>query len=624
MLHFIILIEIKLQIWYNHIMDTGIALRLKKTKNRIAFTLAEVMIVLLVLTILFAAFAPFITKRKRSVRKQDMWMWSSRNYLAGPMDTYYKPVSDNYFGGIYLGTTPDSELEIKSSYTPLSKLVIRSGYIANNVMQKQLQLRYGREDFDDPGQFTASFFADGHNLLFGSAYPDFKYKESDSSYPTNNVAFGYLSMNSVRDHNEGEENKIENNTAFGAETLSIIRYGKDNTAVGTGAGYTNFTGSKNTFIGYSAGKEANMSSNTLIGYNSQAIVGEYNTLIGANTGNAKENESFNNSQRDFSYNVALGYNSLGNIISGKYNVGAGAGSLSNLTTGNYNVAIGYNACSQLTGQSYKTCIGANSGPASDTPVSTELGMDNVDSALRTYIGANPNLNSDGTWKTSDRLYGGDAVMEIHNASAYLNNNLINNPTIKSNVTTIINGNLIVKGQTFLTMGDVLYPFYYSNNIFGTNANVNCAANQATYSFSNTGYCATLAPITNSSSDRRLKDIKSRNINGLDKIKQLNVYNYTFKNDPEKQKHVGVIAQELQKIFPNSVFKGSDGFLKISTDEILYAIINSIKELNNKILAATKKLSDFENKISKMENENKKLNDKINAISSRINKLKTNH
>ena len=73
-----------------------------------------------------------------------------------------------------------------------------------------------------------------------------------------------------------------------------------------------------------------------------------------------------------------------------------------------------------------------------------------------------------------------------------------------------------------------------------------------------------------------------------------------------------------------MFKGNDGFLKISTNEILYAIINSVKELNNKILAATKKLSDFENKISKMENENKILNDKINAISSRIIKLKTNH
>ena len=79
------------------------------TNKKPAFTLAEVMIVLLVLTILFAAFAPFVTKRRRnSANKQEMWMWSSRNYLAGPMDAYYKPVSANYLGGIYIGTTPDS------------------------------------------------------------------------------------------------------------------------------------------------------------------------------------------------------------------------------------------------------------------------------------------------------------------------------------------------------------------------------------------------------------------------------------------------------------------------------------------------------------------------------------
>ena len=90
--------------------------RMTQTKKKPAFTLAEVMIVLLVLTILFAAFAPFVTKRRRnSAAKQEFWMWSSRNYMAGPMNTYYKPISDNYLGGIYIGTTPDSENDIKSS-----------------------------------------------------------------------------------------------------------------------------------------------------------------------------------------------------------------------------------------------------------------------------------------------------------------------------------------------------------------------------------------------------------------------------------------------------------------------------------------------------------------------------
>ena len=592
------------------------------TNKKPAFTLAEVMIVLLVLTILFAAFAPFVTKRRRnSANKQEMWMWSSRNYLAGPMDAYYKPVSANYLGGIYIGTTPDSENDIKSSYTPLSKLVIRSGYLANNTIQRQLQLRYGRATFDDPGQLAASFIADNSNLLFGANFPMLQRKESDSSYPVNNVAFGFNALNSIKDYNE-VNSKSEGNTAFGYDSLPINFSGKDNTTIGARTGLANLAGSGNTFIGYNAGSNTEAYYNTLIGYNSQTLVGDFNTFVGANTGNAEECPTCT-SNRDYKYNVALGYKALNSLTYGKYNVAIGSGALGALTSGSYNTAIGYNACFGITGQSYKTCIGANSGPARNTPVYSELGLDEKDSTPRTYIGSNPNLNNsnnpltDSTWKSSGR-YGGDAVLEIHNSGGYANSKLINSPGIKSNATTIINGNLIVKGKTYFTMGNTLYPFYYQNNIFGTNKDVNCAANQVTYEFSNAGECATLAPIT---SDRRLKNILGKNYDGLEQITQLKVYNYKFKDDKAKTPHVGVIAQDLQKIFPNSVFKGGDNFLKIRLDEMFYAVINSIKELNIKITSLIKKANIIEKEITKAEKENLKLKAKVEALTLRINKLK---
>ena len=131
--------------------DMGV--RMDKLKHQQGFTLAEVMIVLLVLTILFAACAPLITKRQiSSATKQEMWKWSSRNYMAGPMDTYYKPINNNYLGSMYIGTTPDSDADIYSSFTPVSKLVVRSGYISNSLIQRQLQLRFGRSVFEDPGR----------------------------------------------------------------------------------------------------------------------------------------------------------------------------------------------------------------------------------------------------------------------------------------------------------------------------------------------------------------------------------------------------------------------------------------------------------------------------------------
>ncbi len=56
------------------------------------------------------------------------------------------------------------------------------------------------------------------------------------------------------------------------------------------------------------------------------------------------------------------------------------------------------------------------------------------------------------------------------------------------------------------------------------------------------------------SDSRLKNISGNFTDGLNKIKLIKPYNYILKSDKEKIHHVGVIAQELQKIFPNAVKK----------------------------------------------------------------------
>lgn len=594
------------------------------------FTLAEVMIVLLVLTILFAAFAPFITKRKRNATAQEIWRWSSRSYLSGPMDTYYQPNDDNNLGGFYIGTTPNSDSEIYSLYSPLSKLIIRSGFISDNRIQRHLQLRYGRSNFEDPGQLAAVFLADNSNLLFGSNYAVMQNKENRSKYPSNNVAFGFDAMNSMKSDNV-TDNILKNNTAFGYKSYTSAETGKDNTMIGAEAGASTVSGGNNTLIGYAAGTTVGFSDNTLIGYNSQSAIGHYNTLIGANTGNPS------NLNIQYNKNVGIGYNTLKSVAHYSHkisetetatlipenNVAIGAGALGNLTSGKNNTAIGYNACFGVTNESNITCIGANSGPAPDSPVRNELAIKFNDGTLRTYIGSNPNLKNktntleNAQWQSSGR-YGGDAVLELHNSIGEGNRDLINEPQIISNATTIINGNLIVRGRTFFTIGNNLYPFYYENNIFGTNKDIKCAENQLTYDFSNLDKCSVLSPIT---SDRRLKNIKSRNYDGLDKIKELKVYNYKFKDDKKKINHVGVIAQELEKVFPNSVFSGSDGYLKIRLDEMFYAAINSIKELNAKIISLTKNVLSIEKQIDKMEKENNKLKAQISALSARVEKLK---
>ena len=104
------------------------------------------------------------------------------------------------------------------------------------------------------------------------------------------------------------------------------------------------------------------------------------------------------------------------------------------------------------------------------------------------------------------------------------------------------------------------------------------------------------------SDRRLKYVGKENTSGLDKIRQLKVFNYTFKKDEKKTPHVGVIAQDLQKVFPDAVKKGVDGFLTIRMEDMFYAVINAIKELDSRVTALEKENQELKARIERLESK----------------------
>lgn len=122
------------------------------------------------------------------------------------------------------------------------------------------------------------------------------------------------------------------------------------------------------------------------------------------------------------------------------------------------------------------------------------------------------------------------------------------------------------------------------------------------------------------SDARLKNISGDSTAGLKEINALEVKNYTYKNDKEKTPHVGVIAQQLQKVFPNSVIKGDDGYLRIKTEEIFYAMVNSIKELFTQIQDLTAKITGLDKRISELEAQNKALKKQNEEFEKRLAKL----
>lgn len=102
------------------------------------------------------------------------------------------------------------------------------------------------------------------------------------------------------------------------------------------------------------------------------------------------------------------------------------------------------------------------------------------------------------------------------------------------------------------------------------------------------------------SDRRLKNVGEAYTAGLDELKKLDFFHYTFKKDEAKTPHVGVMAQDLEKVFPDAVTKGEDGYLRIRMEDMFYAVINAVKELDTKIAEIVESVTSLSKKVEEQQ------------------------
>jgi hypothetical protein len=87
----------------------------------------------------------------------------------------------------------------------------------------------------------------------------------------------------------------------------------------------------------------------------------------------------------------------------------------------------------------------------------------------------------------------------------------------------------------------------------------------------------------SGSDIRIKDnvkyISPNEISNLDKLKPVK---YNLKSDSEKKLHYGLVAQDIEKIYPNLVMDGPDGIKSVNYQGLTPIIINKLQSMNDKI------------------------------------------
>ena len=636
----------------------------KSSRNKItAFTLAEMMVVMLIVSIVLAAMAPVMTT-KNKVDNSSPWRYSPANS------------SDAYFGA---GEAMRALIgQVNGEDTDLGKLIINNNATGNSHIL-----------FKSNNDILGDLYFNGTSLILGSRPSN----STNATYGANNISIGPNNWSSTGV--EGDSNITIGDNAMNSlttgrsnigigTTLSAVTTGSNNVAVGDNSllgsngdynvavgtrAYRQGTGGSNVIVGgdamsqysgnnnvvmgtqamyYGSGNNnvaigtnanyngtnsaATYTGTTAVGHNAQASA-EDAVAIGKNANSLKDYAiSINgtasgyssialgtDSSTDGSYGVAIGNSAhteknysvaiafdstatgymsiaIGNgsaasdysslaiggyaKANGRKNIAIGYYAMSNNQNGSNNIAIGENACQYVTG-SNKTCIGTNSGPDSSDTWSS-------DSIERVFIGSKSKFN------------GGAAVLEVHNDGNNLRGSSTYSGMNASGV--VINGALIVKGPIYANLkqeggyawshawGGILEEYSGSNNgVFHSQGSF--VADHPLWNHSDGGYTP---------SDRRLKYVGKENTSGLDKIRQLKVFNYTFKKDTTKTPHVGVIAQDLQKVFPNAVKKGADGFLTIRMEDMFYAVINAIKELDAKYQAQEKRIDDLEKRIEKLE------------------------
>ncbi len=639
-------------------------------KNRFkGFTLAEMMVVMLVLTIMLAAAAPIMTKRREVTATDSPWRYSTNG-----SDAYYglqanqtamigqdeKTNKDLNARLILTGNSDNPYITFKSnSNTTLANMFFKGsnfiiggpydtdnpfkiGLVAENTAfgyNALIKNEQGIQNVAIGANALKSNLGDG-NIAIGSntlysnvagydniaigrnALMNAKSLDSgNTEVSSQNIAIGSFAMINA-DYDEF------NNIAIGHKSLGNTKSSVNNIAIGVQAmADASTSGAKNIAIGNSALKkyEKNLSGsygspgeNTVIGTNamSETQYGYRNTVVGAEAGKKLNN----------GHNVILGYGALPKSGEDE-NVVIGALAMENSTSSDTNIAIGYNAMNKFSGDGYNVGIGYQA-------------LKDIENGTRVV--------AIGYRSGSEYLLDGSGDQHLYLGSPAVHNNkktkgiieahhVGNDKYIVLNGDVMITGHLMVNQRVFADAyyADEVTPGVDKNNAFRYTGSLSTD----TYSMPTTssaykwrGNTATMEYPT--SSDKRLKNITGENKAGLEEIKKLNVFNFTFKKDDKKIPHVGVIAQDLRKIFPDAVVEGEDGYLQIRHEDMFYAVVNAVKQLNTivealiaevkvdlaKILKHDEDIAKLQKQNKEIVKQNKELRNKNEELEKRIDKL----
>ncbi|MEO7308961.1 MAG: tail fiber domain-containing protein [Chitinophagaceae bacterium] len=330
----------------------------------------------------------------------------------------------------------------------------------------------------------------------------------------------------------------------------------------------------------------------------KANVGDYSFAAGIET-----EASGSASVSMGSYTIASGHNSFatgfGATASGEYSFAMG----SSTATGNFSAALGLSTANGP----YSTAMGNNS--IARGYGSTVVGVDN-----------NPILNSPEQIVTPTTplfiIGNGDGAIGRSNAMVVLKNGNIGISTSAPVVRLHVNGNsssgnpeiLVEENEddyARLSFKTTAHPAKYWDIAAITKATSTGAELNFFYggvgnvfSLKATGD-ATLSGTLTQSSDERLKKNITPMSNSLIHLMKINGYTYNWKDAYKDQStQIGVLAQEVQKIFPELVKEDSKGLLTVNYSGLIPVVITAIREQQNQIQVLKEQMEELRKLINK--------------------------
>ncbi len=427
---------------------------------------------------------------------------------------------------------------------------------------------------DVEGQLGASFYCDQNGANCNSI------TDLASAGSVNDLTDG-LSNTSRNDVFLGEGAGITStgneNTGIGIESLGNNSSGGANTAVGTFAMNANLTGGNNTAIGNRAlFGSTNRNNTTAIGaYVLESNSGSDNTAIGS--------EAMRNNGAG-GVNTAIGYRALNLNDNGFGNTVIGYLGMEKNTSGSWNAAIGVNALKELDGGQRNVAIGTSALQSLETTAS-----------LNVAIG--------------DQAANGQTTGNQNIAIGY--NVALNDPA----------------GSNQMTIGNLIYGTGINGQASGiSSGNVGIGVKVPSYRLEVDGTAGkTGGGSWSNSSDLRLKDVYSAYEYGLDEIAALGPVRFSYKEGNARglksgTQEIGFIAQEVQKVIPDAVTEGEDGFLDFNMHAINVALVNAVKEVVLKISGITQRVDMQQMEVDVLQAQMHQAEERIEAQEKRIQDL----